>query len=57
MTDWRAVGIGFLVSVVAGIVAFVLPVIGHVGAGLLGGFAAGYVAGGGIWSEIGRAHV
>jgi len=48
MTNWRAVGIGFVVLFVAGALATALPVIGHIGAGLLGGFAAGYVAGGGL---------
>jgi hypothetical protein len=50
MTDWRAVGIGFLVSIVAGIVAFALPVVGHIGAGLIGGGVAGYLAESGIGS-------
>ncbi len=52
MTDWRAVGIGFLVSIIAGLLAFLLPVIGHIGAGLIGGFAAGYVAGGNVWNGL-----
>ena len=44
MTDWRAVGIGFVVGVITGLIAFAVPLIGHIGAGLIGGFAAGYVA-------------
>jgi len=50
MTDWRAVGYGFVVMVIAGLLATFAPVIGHVGAGLIGGFVAGYVAGGGLLS-------
>src|SRR6056297_804776 len=49
MTDWRAVGIGFVVQVLVGLFAFAIPGIGHVAAGLIGGFAAGYVAGGGLF--------
>lgn len=56
MTNWRAVGIGFLVQVVLGLVGFALPGIGHAAAGLLGGFAAGYVAaegmGSGAWHGL-----
>lgn len=48
MTDWRAVGIGFLVQLVLGVFAFAIPGLGHVGAGLIGGFVAGYLAGGGL---------
>lgn len=50
MTNWYAVFVGFVVSVIAGVVAFAVPGIGHIGAGLIGGFAAGYVAGGGLGS-------
>ncbi len=50
MTNWRAVGIGFLVEIVVGVFAFALPGIGHAAAGLLGGFVAGWIAGGGIGS-------
>ena len=50
MTNWRAVGIGFVVQVVVGLFAFAIPGVGHVAAGLIGGFAAGYVAGGGLFS-------
>jgi len=56
MTNWRAVGIGFVVLFVAGALATAIPVVGHIGAGLLGGFAAGYVAGGsftnGAWHGL-----
>jgi len=48
MTNWRAVGIGFVVQVLIGIFAFAIPGIGHAAAGLIGGFVAGYVAGGGL---------
>lgn len=48
MTDWRAVGYGFVVMFIAGLLATFVPVVGHVGAGLIGGFVAGYVAGGGL---------
>lgn len=47
-TNWSAVAIGFVVLVVAGIAGSVVPVVGQIGAGLLGGFAAGYLAGGGL---------
>lgn len=56
MTDWRAVIVGFLVGLVASVFAFVLPVIGHMGAGLLAGFVSGYLAGGsigrGVWHGL-----
>lgn len=48
MTNWRAVGIGFLVTVVVGLVGVVVPGIGQLFAGLVGGFVAGYTAGGGL---------
>ncbi|WP_199242299.1 DUF5518 domain-containing protein, partial [Halorubrum sp. SD626R] len=48
MTNWRAVGYGFVVMIVAGLLATFAPIVGHVGAGLIGGFVAGYVAGGGL---------
>lgn len=55
-TDWRAVAVGFLVIVVVGAVGLSLPVVGQIGAGLLGGFAAGYLAGGslgnGAWNGL-----
>jgi hypothetical protein len=46
-TQWRAVAVGFVVVLVVGAVGLTLPVVGQVGAGLVGGFAAGYLAGGG----------
>lgn len=56
MTDWRAVGIGFLVQFVVGLFGFLVPGIGHVVAGFLGGVAAGYVAhrgvGSGAWHGL-----
>ena len=45
MTNWRAVGVGFVVLVVVGTAGVSVPVVGQIGAGLLGGFAAGYLAG------------
>ena len=48
MTDWRAVGYGFVVMLIAGLLATFVPVVGHIGAGLLGGFVSGYLAGGGL---------
>ncbi len=50
MTNWRAVGIGFLVMVVVGLVGLAVPGIGQLFAGLVGGFVAGYIAGGGLLS-------
>jgi len=45
MTDWRAVGIGFIVGLVIATVGLALPIIGQIG-----GFIAGYLAGGGLGS-------
>ena len=50
MTNWRAVLIGFVAHLVFGLVAMLLPGIGHLAAGLLGGFVAGYIAGGSLGS-------
>lgn len=50
MTDWRAVGWGFLVLLVVAIFGAQIPILGQIGAGLIGGFVAGYVAGGG-WAS------
>ncbi|WP_050047659.1 DUF5518 domain-containing protein [Halanaeroarchaeum sulfurireducens] len=50
MTNWRAVLIGFGVEVGLGLVAILLPGIGHAAAGLIGGFVAGYIAGGSLGS-------
>jgi hypothetical protein len=47
-TNWRAIAIGFVVLVVAGVAGSVLPVVGQIGAGLIGGFVAGYLAEGGL---------
>jgi hypothetical protein len=56
MTNWRAVGIGFVVLLVIGIFSPLIPVIGQIGAGLIGGFVAGYLAGGdlrrGAWHGL-----
>ena len=56
MTNWRAVGIGFVVQFVLGLIGFALPGIGHGAAGLIGGFVAGYVAEdgffGGAWHGL-----
>lgn len=55
-TDWRAVGVGFILILVVGAVGLTLPVLGQIGAGLIGGFAAGYLAGGslgdGAWNGL-----
>ena len=48
MTDWRAVGWGFLVLLVVAIFGAGIPILGQIGAGLVGGFVAGYVGGGGL---------
>jgi hypothetical protein len=48
--NWRAVVTGFLVEVVAGLFALALLGVGHAVAGLIGGFVAGYMAGGGLLS-------
>lgn len=53
MTSWYAVGVGIVVLFVGNVVGILLPGFGQLGAALLGGGAAGYVAGGnvrgGIW--------
>ena len=41
MTDWRAVGYGFAVMLIAGLLATGAPGLGHAAAGLIGGFVAG----------------
>lgn len=43
MTDWRSVGIGFVLQVVFGIVAFAFPGIGTIIAGFLAGVISGYI--------------
>jgi hypothetical protein len=48
MTDRRAVGIGFVVTVVVGTLGLAVPVVGQILAGLVGGFVAGYAAGGAV---------
>jgi hypothetical protein len=50
MTNWAAVLWGFLVGIVVGLLAFAIPIVGHVGAGLIAGGVAGYLAGGGLAS-------
>lgn len=47
MTNWRAVAVGFVLLVVIGTAGASVPVVGQIGAGLVGGFAAGSLAGGG----------
>ena len=42
--------LGFGAGIVVGLFAFALPVIGHVGAGLVAGVVAGVLAGGGVAS-------
>ncbi len=48
MTDWRAVAWGTLVFLVVAAFGTAIPVVGQIGAGLLGGAVAGYLAGGGL---------
>ena len=48
MTNWYAVGVGFIVSLVIGTVGVVVPGLGQLTAGLVGGFVAGYLAAGGV---------
>ena len=50
MTNWRAVTIGFGVILVLGFVGMLLPGIGQLVAALVGGFVAGYLADGGLFS-------
>lgn len=50
MTNWRAVLVGFAVTVVVGLIGVAVPGIGQLFAGLVGGFVAGYQAGGGLLS-------
>lgn len=56
MTDWRSVGIGFVLQVVFGIVAFAFPGIGTVIAGFLAGLISAYVtnhgASEGAWHSL-----
>lgn len=50
MTDWKAVGVGFVIALVFGAIGgLIIPGVAHIGAGFIGGFAAGYLAGG-VWS-------
>ena len=44
MTDWRAVGYGFVVTFLVGLIGLAIPGLGQLTAGLVGGFVAGYVA-------------
>ncbi|MFC6836597.1 DUF5518 domain-containing protein [Halomarina ordinaria] len=48
MVNWRAVLIGFGIELVLGIVGFAVPILGHLTAAIVGGFAAGYIARGGV---------
>ena len=50
MTNWRAVGWGFLTFLVVAVLGSAVPVVGQLGAGVLGGLVAGYLAGGGLWN-------
>jgi hypothetical protein len=56
MTDWSAVLIGFLSLVVLGVLGLVVPGLGQFFAALVGGFTAGYLAGGdalsGFWHGL-----
>lgn len=42
MANWRAVGKGFIVELFLGVIGLLVPVIGQLIAGLVGGFVAGY---------------
>lgn len=56
--NWRAVAIGFVVTVIVGLLSgftipltnMTLPALGWAVTGILGGVAAGYVAGNGVWN-------
>ena len=48
MVDWRAVGWGFLTFLVVAILGAGFPVVGQLGAGVVGGLVAGYLAGGSL---------
>lgn len=50
MTDWKAVWWGFVVLLIAALFGNAIPIVGHIGAGIVGGFVAGYLAGGGLGS-------
>jgi hypothetical protein len=48
MTNWRAVGYGFVVTFLVGVIGLAIPGLGQLTAGLIGGFVAGYLAAGGL---------
>lgn len=50
LTDWKAIGPEFAVFLVVALFGAGAPVVGQLGAGILGGFVAGYLAGGGLIS-------
>ena len=56
MTNWKAVGVGLVVSLFIGFVGIVVPGIGQLVAGLVGGLVAGYIAStsirGGLWHGL-----
>ena len=56
MTNWRAVVTGFIVAFVLGLLGVAVPVFGQAGAGLVGGFVAGYLGSrsllGGAWHGL-----
>jgi hypothetical protein len=43
MTNWRAVGVGFIIELSLGVVGLLVPGVGQLVAGLVGGFVAGYI--------------
>ena len=45
MTDWRAIGIGFIVGLTVAVVGLALPIIGQIGGGLGSGAWHGLLAG------------
>lgn len=46
--DWRAVGWGFVTFLAVAMFGAGFPVVGQLGAGIVGGLVAGYLAGGGV---------
>ena len=48
MVNWRAVGWGFVTFLVVAILGAGFPVVGQLGAGVVGGLVAGYLAGGSL---------
>ncbi|WP_424015559.1 hypothetical protein ACOZ35_06180 [Halorubrum xinjiangense] len=49
MTDWRAVGYGFVVMLIAGVLATAASVVGHAAAGFVGGPLGSLFGGAGVF--------